>query len=213
MRIGEIMSIHSIGSEVLKNAQAGLSKEVELLLRVAQEHDWQAFEQLYHLYYRRLTRFLDKVVRQPSLVEEILDDTMLVVWQKADSFNQSSRVSTWIFSIAYRKALKALERERRHAGEESPGGDSHDAEHVEASPDTEPEAQLIQHQSRQLVNELLAMLPVEHRAVIELTYYHGHPYGEIALIVGCPVATVKTRMFYARRKMRELLMRQGWMGM
>src|SRR5450631_2680561 len=69
-----------------------------------------AFDALYRCYYPRLARFLDRMTRRPSLVEEVLNDTMFVVWNRADSYNWQSKVSTWIFAIAYRKALKALQR-------------------------------------------------------------------------------------------------------
>ena len=83
--------------------------ETALLQRVC-ERDRRAFELLYRVYYRRLTRFLEQVTRRPQLVEEVVNDTMLVVWRKAETFNHASQVSTWIFAIAYRKALKALKR-------------------------------------------------------------------------------------------------------
>ncbi len=72
--------------------------------------DRRAFDVLYRAYYRRLTRFLEQLTRRPHLTEEALNDTMLVVWRKAHTFDGSSRVSTWIFGIAYRKALKAVKR-------------------------------------------------------------------------------------------------------
>lgn len=188
---------------------ASFDDEAGLLLRAARR-DWRAFEQLYRIYYSRLTRFIDKMTRQPSLIDEILDDTMLVVWQKADTYNGQSRVSTWIFAIAYRKALTALEREGRHRGEalsdealearESSLGEHDDADR--------PEARLMALQSRRMVEHLLAQLPAEQRAVIELTYYHGCSYKEIATVADCPVDTVKTRMFHARRKLRLLLVQQ-----
>src|SRR4029450_4787101 len=82
----------------------------QLLRRIALQ-DRHAFEALYRTYYRRLARFLDRLTRRPQMIDEILDDTMLVVWRKAATFNGHSQVSTWIFAIAYRKAMKALKRE------------------------------------------------------------------------------------------------------
>ena len=170
--------------------------EVALLRRVARK-DRYAFELLYRSYYRRLTRFLEQTTRAPQLIGEILDDTMLVVWRKAATFNGESRVSTWIFAIAYRRALKALERERRWVQI------SADADEP-ASADS-PETEFIERESRFALQSLLVALSVEHRTVIELTYYHGCAYKEIATIVGCPVNTVKTRMFYAHRKLKAIL--------
>lgn len=180
--------------------------EAGLLLRVARQ-DWRAFEQLYRAYYPRITRFLDKMLRHGNLVDEILDDTMLVVWQRANTFNGQSRVSTWIFAIAYHKALKALEREGRHGGIDGAPDDVETSQALTDEHDLagQPDAQLMALQSRQMVDHLLMQLPAEQRAVIELTYYHGCAYKEIAAIAGCPVDTVKTRMFHARRKLRLLI--------
>ena len=81
--------------------------EVVLMGRVAAEQI-DAFESLYRLYHPRLVRFLEGMTRRPALVEEILDDTMLVVWRRAHAYMPTAKVSTWIFGIAYRQALKAL---------------------------------------------------------------------------------------------------------
>lgn len=184
-------------------SRASSADEAGLLLRIAQE-DWRAFEQLYRSYYPRVTRFLEKMTRLPQLIDEVLDDTMLVVWQKAHTFNGQSSVSTWIFAIAYNKALKALQREGRHEGDDVGEAelDLHSA--VDDGPGS-PESTLMALQSRRTVEHLLAQLPAEQRAVVELTYYHGCSYKEIAAIAGCPVDTVKTRMFHARRKLRMML--------
>ena len=173
-----------------------LPDEAELVRRVA-EKDHRAFDVLYRTYYRRLTRFLEQLTRRPHLTEEALNDTMLVVWKKAHTFDGSSRVSTWILGIAYRKALKAVKR----------SSDPYDADSgVEIRSGTEgPETEAIRSESRAHVGRALAALSVEHRAVVELTYYHGYAYREITGIVGCPVGTVKTRMFHARRKLKVLL--------
>ena len=88
---------------------ATLADEVALLQRVARG-ERLAFDVFYRTYYRRLHRFLEQIMRRPELVGEVLNDTMLVVWRKAGTFNQGSRVSTWIFAIAYRRALKTLKR-------------------------------------------------------------------------------------------------------
>jgi RNA polymerase sigma-70 factor (ECF subfamily) len=170
-----------------------------MLSRIALK-DTQAFEVLYRAYYRRLTRFLEQVTRRPQLIEEILDDTMLVVWRKAATFNGQSQVSTWIFAIAYNKAMKALKR--LQVPLDPSDGDA-------PCPADGPEAALIKRQANLHLQGLLGRLSAEQRAVIELTYYHDCSYKEIARIVGCPPDTVKTRMFYARRRLREMLLAQS----
>ena len=171
-------------------------EEAQLMRRIALQ-DRHAFEALYRTYYRRLTRFLDRLTRRPQIIDEILDDTMLVVWRKAAAFSGHSQVSTWIFAIAYRKAMKALKREGSRT--------QILFDHVEPLYAASPETAFIDGESRSAIRHLVAGLSAEQRAVVELTYYHGCAYKEIADIVGCPVDTVKTRMFHARRKLRSAL--------
>ncbi len=167
--------------------------ERALLVRIA-DGDRRAFDRLYRNYWPRLTRFLDQVMRYPSLLEEVLNDTMLVVWRSAGTFKGQSRVSTWIFAIAYRLSLRAL----KHAAASVQPIDPLDEL---VSPD-DPESDAVRAQVRRQVRRALDALSPEQRAVVELTYYHGYAYAEIAEILECPVDTVKTRMFHARRKLR-----------
>ncbi len=170
--------------------------EVRLMSRVAIE-DVAAFETIYRTYYPRLTRFLRGMLRQKTaLVDEVLDDTMLVAWRKAHTWDASSQLSTWLFAIAYRQALKALRRNDPAVAL---------AEEPPIPQQSEPDGELQQRQLQALLGAALAGLSIEHRAVMELTYYQGYSCREVAEITGCPVATVKTRMFYARRKLRTLL--------
>jgi RNA polymerase sigma-70 factor (ECF subfamily) len=178
-----------------RGSSAGATEDEEraLIRRIGgQERD--AFELLYRIYYRRLMRFLDRVMRRPQMIEEILDDTMLVVWHKAATFNGASQVSTWIFAIAYKKAMKALNRERRRMLS------AVDQEEPSYAPSLE--TVLIDGETSSALRRLVAGLSAEQRAVVELTYFHGFAYKEIAEILECPVDTVKTRMFHARRKLR-----------
>jgi RNA polymerase sigma-70 factor (ECF subfamily) len=176
--------------------------ETVLLRRIAAK-DRRAFEALYHAYYRRLFAYLFKTVRRPELAEEVLDDVMLAVWTGATGFNGRSRPSTWIFGIAYHKALKALARQGRHSAEvEETDGE-------EPMTEDGPEMLLARREMADVLGRALRALPLEQRTVVELTYYHGFAYQEIAEIMGCPVNTVKTRMFHARRRLRELLPGMG----
>lgn len=170
-----------------------------LLLRRVAAKDKKAFEALYHLYYRRLFAYLFKVMRRADLVEEVLNDVMLAIWSHAASFDGRSRLSTWIFGIAYHKALKALAR--RPAPAET-GNEEQIPEPVDGD---EPESLLARRELAGVLGRALHELSPEQRAVVELTYFYGRSYPEIAEIVGCPVNTVKTRMFHARRRLKELL--------
>ena len=172
-------------------------EEARLLAGVA-AGERLAFEALYRGYHPRLTRFLERMTRRPGLVEELLNDTMLVVWRRADTFNGTSKVSTWVFAIAYRKALKALQRV-------DDAVEAAEADEPPAAPESGPEHQLGHRQLQQALLRAMDGLSAEHRAVVDLTYFHGMGYREIAEVVSCPVDTVKTRMFHARRRLRLLL--------
>ncbi|WP_220790672.1 RNA polymerase sigma factor [Gluconacetobacter asukensis] len=168
-----------------------------LLVERIRARDMVAFEELYRGYYDRLARFVLKRVHRPHLVEEVVNDTLMVVWDHTDSFKGDSRLSTWIFGIAYRKSMKAL---RNH---QDPMEDENAESQV--SPELSPEDNLGRRRNRELLLEAMEGLSVEHREVLELTYFQEFGYQEIADIMSCPVGTVKTRMFHARRQLRRLL--------
>ena len=175
---------------------AGNDGEAELMQRI-RARDMGAFEELYRSYHDRLARFLLKRIHRPHLVEEVLNDTLMVVWTRADSFKGDSKLSTWIFAIAYRKSMKAL---RNH---QDPVEDDGVAE--QASLDPSPEDDFGRQRNRALLLRAMAELSAEHRQVLEFTYFHEIGYQEIADIMSCPVGTVKTRMFHARRQLRRRL--------
>jgi len=178
-------------------ASGPLQEEVHLLARVA-AGEMAAFDRLYRDYRPRLARFLDRMMRRPNLVEEVLNDTMVVVWHHAARYNGRSKVSTWIFAIAYRTALKALRAFDQPIAEDEGLPEA-------ASTEEGPEALLGRAELLAALSRALEGLSAEHRAVVELAYFHGIGYREIADIVDCPVDTVKTRMFHARRRLKLLL--------
>ncbi|MBV8468173.1 MAG: sigma-70 family RNA polymerase sigma factor [Burkholderiales bacterium] len=171
-------------------------EEITLLAHV-RAGELRAFDTLYRLYFPRLARFIERMTRRPALVEELINDTMMVVWRRADSYNGESKVSTWIFGIAYRKALKALSKV------DDPVDDSDVVEVEEDAPG--PEATLTQAQLRATLMQAMSKLSADHRAVIDLAYFNEFGCREIADIMACPVDTVKTRMFHARRRLKTVL--------
>jgi len=184
-----------ISAEHDPRAQTGRTteeRECALLARIA-GHDSAAMKELYLLYHRRLARFLMRLTTRYELAEEIINDTFWVVWQHAGDFRGASRVSTWILGIAYRRGLKTL----RYAGPPSVDMD------LETAAGIEEPAQ--QEEVTEWLDVALQRLPLEQRTVIELAYHVGHSCEEIASIMQCPVNTVKTRMFHARRKLKTLL--------
>lgn len=170
--------------------------DAQLLLRVS-KGDLPAFEQLYRAYHPRLRRFLTNMLRRPQLVEEVLNDTMMVVWRQPDRYNGKSKVSTWIYAIAYRKALKALRRS------DEPVEDKHADERASADPG--PDRDIDRRQLQSVLLNAMSGLSADHRAVVDLTYFHEMSYREIAELMGCPVETVKTRMFHARKRLKAKL--------
>ena len=173
----------------------------ELIRRVA-DKDRRAFETLYQRYGPRLQRYLSRLIQRPDVVEEALDDVMLVVWQNAARFNDRSRVSTWILGIAHHKALKARARLAGRLSE-TPVSDQQVAD-GEGPEDATMRGELV----RLLAKGLEALSP-EQRVVVELTFYQERSYHEIAEITRCPVNTVKTRMFHARKRLAPLLTALG----
>lgn len=187
-----------IVSELARDGAATAKAETDLdLLAKVRSGDRAAFERMYRLYHPRLTRFLQTLIRRPMLVEEVLNDTMMVVWTRPDSFHGASKLSTWIFSIAYRKTMKAL-RQQDEAIEDK---DAWRRVSHQAGPDESSGRARV----RKLLIGAVAELSPAHRAVVDLTYFHELGYREIAEVVDCPVDTVKTRMFHARRHLRKKL--------
>jgi RNA polymerase sigma factor (sigma-70 family) len=170
--------------------------DASLMARIRAK-DIEAFEELYRSYHTRLTRFLLKLIHRPPLVEDILNETFIVVWDRAHTFNGASKVSTWIFAIAYRKAMKALR------SQDEPIEDRWADQRVSLDPS--PEDEFGRQRAKMLLLRAIGELSTEHRAVVEFTYYHEMGYREIAEIMGCPVDTVKTRMFHARRHLKRRL--------
>jgi len=174
-------------------------EDVQLIQRIAEQREREAMELFYRRYWDRLSVFLHRILLINALVEEVYNDVMLIVWQKASQFNGQSKVSTWVFSIAYRQCLQLKRKEKKHFTEEL--SEQHDAalKHDEVD----------DYQQQRVMNKALAGLSVEHRSVIELSYFVGCNYAEIATISGCPENTVKTRMFHARRKLKAGLLELG----
>jgi RNA polymerase sigma-70 factor (ECF subfamily) len=154
-----------------------------------------ALERLYRCYHRRLTRFMARLTRRADVIEEAINDTFWIVWQKADQFRGDSRVSTWIVGIAYRCALKVL---REHGG--------HEVDAVEAGGDMQAlDDPFAAHELNDWVSKGMRRLTPEQRVALELAYGAGHSLEEIAAITDCQVSTVKARMFHARVRLRHLL--------
>jgi RNA polymerase sigma-70 factor (ECF subfamily) len=155
--------------------------------------DTAAFEEIHSRYSGRIRAFALKRTRRRDLAEELTCETLTTVWLSAARFRHASNVSTWIFGIARILSLKAL---RRLGSAATTATDSH----VEELHDPWPNDELCE-----WLDVALALLPEQQRTALELCYRHGHSCQQIADSVGCPLNTVKTRMFHGRRKLRQLL--------
>lgn len=178
------------GKEALDDAQ--------LMRRVAQR-DRAAFEKLYLGYHRRLSRFLMRFAESYEAAEEIINDTMMIVWDKADSFRGSSKVSTWIIGIAYRRALKAFKHSKVQRNAEANAVEIEQIERLETFGADSDSTRA------QWLAKGMKQLSLEQRMAIELAYFLGHSCEEISQITDTPVNTVKTRMFHARHRLRTVL--------
>jgi RNA polymerase sigma-70 factor (ECF subfamily) len=159
------------------------------LLESVARGDRSAFEDLYRCYYPRLKSFLARRLPPSHSADEIIDDTLLIVWKHAGEFRRQSQVSTWIFGIAHRVALKSLRGHKRWlvASEE---------------PFVDPYRELEQ---QEWLAQGLRQLPENQRLSLLLTYQLGHSIEQVASMTECSAGTVKSRMFHARVKLRHFL--------
>ena len=172
-----------------------------LIARIA-GGDRLAMQALFARHHVRVYRFVLRLVRNEATAEDMISEVFLDVWRQAGKFEGRSAVSTWMLSIARFKALSAL---RRKPEQEL---DDETAERIEDQAD-DPETALAKKDKGAVLRQCLTALSNEHREIIDLVYYHEKSVEEVAGIVGIPEATVKTRMFYARKKLSELLKEQG----
>ena len=172
-----------------------------LIVRIA-GGDRLAMQVLFARHHVRVYRFVLRLVRNEATAEDLISEGFLDVWRQAGKFEGRSAVSTWMLSIARFKALSALRRRPEQELDDETG------ERIEDQAD-DPEVALAKKDKGALLRQCLTALSAEHREIIDLVYYHEKSVEEVAEIVGIPQATVKTRMFYARKKLSELLKAQG----
>ena len=170
------------------------------LIQAVARQDRRAFEILYRRYYPRLLGFARRWLTAPEQAEEVIQEVMFVVWRDAAAFQGRSKVSTWIFGITYRQAMKSLQK-----------SNSLSLTDDGQLPESGAEDRLLANRELRLsLDNALSELSPEHRMVLELTFFEDRSYREIADILDCPQNTVKTRMFHARERLRRILPRLGW---
>ena len=181
------------------------SADVALLQRVA-TGDRNAFSELYRRLQRPLFGYLMKLVREREMVEDVLNETMMEVWRQAARFEGRASVNTWVFSIAHHRAVSRLRKKR-----ETPL-DEEQAAAIEDDAPT-PDQRAISGDMSRLIGTLMEHLSFEHREILHLAYYQEFSVQEIAEALDLPANTVKTRMFYARQRLKVLLEKSGVEGM
>lgn len=184
---------------VLKSIQKRLGgasplTDAEMIAAIA-AGDMSAFEQMHRKYFPKLMHFARRITGSAEAAEEVANDVLMTIWRTADRFEGRSKASTWIFGIAYRMALKQRQKLGLRRGDVEL-----DEEMIAGGPNTEETTIMTKD-----LGDALEQLSPELRAVVELTYYNGYLYTEIADILDCPVGTVKTRMMTARKRLRALL--------
>lgn len=166
--------------------------------------DKRAFEALFRAYGERVFRYALRLISDPAKAEEVTNDVMIEVWKTAPRFEGRSKVSTWILGITRHRALNAVRRKALDTVDI-------DAVAEPAAVEVAPAAERSRDGDtlRGALRRVLPKLSTDHRDVVELTFFHGLSYPEIARVVGCPENTVKTRMFHARKHLERLLRGEG----
>lgn len=172
------------------------SADIELMARIARK-DEGAFDALYRTYEKRLYHFIRQKMNDSFESYDILHEVFMEVWKQADRFEGRSKLSTWLFGIAFHKSIDRLRKKRPDQLDEEAHGAVQDMEGlspVELVNATEESVHL-----RKCVNALSAA----QRSVIQLAFYEDMSYGEIARIIERPEGTVKTRIFHAKQALKQ----------
>jgi RNA polymerase sigma-70 factor, ECF subfamily len=186
------------GSAAGAPAPAGAASSDNILIARIASGDRLAMQTLFARHRVSVYRWVVRIVRDEALAEDLLSEVFLDVWRQAAKFESRASVSTWLLAIARYKALSA---QRRRADVEL------DEEVVAtiADPADDPERALQKKDQGELIRRALAKLSPEHSEIIDLVYYHGKSVKEVAEVVDIPEATVKTRMFYARKNLADMV--------
>ena len=174
----------------------------EVLIGRIANGDRLAMQVLYARHHVRVFRFVVRLVRDEATAEDLISEVFLDVWRQAGRFEGRSAVSTWMLAIARFKALSALRRRPDQELDEETAGAIEDLS-------DDPAAALEKKDKSVMLRKCLTGLSAEHREIIDLVYYHEKSVEEVAEIVGIPENTVKTRMFYARKRLAELVKAAG----
>ena len=201
-----MQNVVAINSAARQSIIAAQATSDEMLLEGIAEGNRTAMHTLYSRHNVRVYRFILRIVRDTTMAEDLVSQVFLDVWRTAGQFERRSQVSTWLLSIARFKALTSL-RQRRYEDI-----DQDDVREIADEADT-PETSLERATTREILRACVAKLSPAHREIINLVYYHEKSVEEVGQIIGIPQSTVKTRMFYARKQLADLLKVAGIEGL
>ncbi|HEX9948773.1 MAG TPA: sigma-70 family RNA polymerase sigma factor, partial [Thermodesulfobacteriota bacterium] len=169
------------------------------LLELIAAGDHRAFREIYDRYYKRIYLYSYRLLGEGEGAKEVANEVMLEVWKGAKKFRGESKPSTWMFGIAVNKIRKEIKRR-------PPAHDDLDVlETREVGKQTRQDDMTYHAELQEQMRMAITKLSPEHREVLDLTYYQGLSIKEIAAIMNCPLNTVKTRMFYARKRLGGIL--------
>jgi RNA polymerase sigma-70 factor, ECF subfamily len=197
-----MQNVVAINAEATQGIIAAQATSDDMLLESIADGNRTAMHILYCRHNVRVYRFILRIVRDATTAEDLVSQVFLDVWRTASQFQGRSQVSTWLLSIARFKALTAM-RQRRF--------EDIDQEDVRQIPDESetPETSLDRNDTSAILRACVAKLSPAHREIITLVYYHEKSVEEVGAIIGIPQSTVKTRMFYARKQLADLLKGAG----
>lgn len=160
-----------------------------------------AFETMYRRFEAKVYHYILSSIQDDAVARELLAEVMVAVWKGARTFKGESQVSTWIFGIARHKVLDALRKRTRHQSSMV----ALDQAMALADPNDNPEHRAEQQDEADTVKAAMETLSQEHREVLYFAFYEELPYQDIATLIGAPVNTVKTRVFYAKQQLKRAL--------
>lgn len=175
-----------------------LLEEKQLMEQVA-SGDSTAFRRLYDYSYGRVARYVQKVVHDNGMADDILVQTYTVAWQRSAAFKGDGKITTWLIGIARNIMFRELRKVYKYVPFEEEYG----------AADNRSQFQVEVHSTNAALKAALQTLNVKHREILELVFYQEFSYAEAAELAGIPVNTVKTRVFHAKQALRDVLEKQN----
>jgi len=171
----------------------------DLMLRLQQANDPEAFSELFARYRSRITSYVCRLVGDYDDGQSLSQETFLRLLEKSDLYSYPRRFSTWLFTIA-RNLVTDFHKKKRAVT-----SDSFDlmADSQQEPEHRRPDVSTVHDEALRALDEAIDSLPAQHREVLVLRSFYEMSYREIAEIVGCPESTARSRMDYALRELKR----------